>query len=209
MGSLGRGTWESVTAPSAVASLTLVRPARGRTLRAAYASLFGNLFAAVCLVTIFGWNMTTVSGFTMPRDAVAFREVFNLDQRWDMFAPEPPHASTWHVLAGVLQDGRKVDLLTPVMDNDFGRVAPVLTGVPNGRVYKDEAWRRYLLRIGTVGNDAALQSFDSYVCKEWNRQHSGPAKLLVIQFSVMTSQTLSGDRRGPVVPQVIVTSTCS
>lgn len=195
--------------PLAAEPVTPERPERGRAFLAACWPLLGNAFAAVCLVTIFGWNMTTVSGFTMPRGTIPFRETLNLDQRWDMFAPEPPHASTWHVLNGVLQDGRTVDLLTPIMDDDLDRVAPVSLALPDGRAYKNETWRRYLLRIGTAGNDAALQSFDSYVCREWNRQHSGPAQLLVLQLSVLTSQTLPADRRGPATQQVIVTSTCS
>ncbi len=153
--------------------------------------------------------MTTVSGFAMPRDTIPFREFLNLDQRWDMFAPEPPHASTWHVLIGVLQDGSQVDLLPPIMHNDIDRLVPVSLAVPEGRTYKDESWRRYLLRIGTAGNSAALQSFHSYVCKEWNQTHSGASKLLVFQLYVLTSQTLPGDRRGPPNQQVIVTSTCS
>ena len=196
-------------APTTAAPVNPARPERSRAPLAACWSLLGNAFAAICLVTIFGWNMTTVSGFTMPRDTIPFREVLNLDQRWDMFAPEPPHASTWHVMTGVLQDGRLVDLLTPIMDDDLDRVAPVSMALPDGHAYKDESWRRYLLRITTVGNDAALQSFDSYVCSEWNGRHSGPAQLLVYQLSVMTSQTLPGDRRGPALQQVIVTSTCS
>ena len=188
------------------------RPEPGRAPLAACWWLFGNALAAVCLVTIFGWNLTTVSRFTMPPDMIPFGVVLNLDQRWDMFSPQPPNASTWHVLNGVLQDGRLVDMLTGIMDGDLDRVVdrvdPALT-LPDGIPYKDEPWRKYLLRIGMPGNDAALQSFGSYVCEEWNRQHSGSAQLAVIQLSVLTSQTLPGDRRGPVTQDVILTTTCS
>ena len=197
--------------PIVVRSVTAspTRPETGRAPLAACGWLLGNAFAAVCLVTIFGWNLTTVSGFTMPRDTIPFREALNLDQRWDMFAPEPPHASTWHVLNGVLQDGRLVDLLPAIMDGDLDRAAPSSLTLPDGPPYKDEAWRRYLLRIGMAGNDTALRSFNSYVCREWNRQHSDSARLVVLQLSILTSQTLPGDRRGPVTQRAIVTTTCT
>ena len=185
------------------------RPEPGRELLAACWWLFGNALAAVCLVTIFGWNLTTVSGFTMPPATIPFRDVLNLDQRWDMFAPEPPHGSTWHVLHGVLQDGRQVDLLPGIMYGDVGRMDPVSLTLPDGIPYKDEPWRKYLGRIGMPGNAGALRSFESYVCREWNRQHSGTEQLVLLQLSVLTSQTLPEDQRGPVTQQVVGITTCT
>jgi hypothetical protein len=172
-------------------------PALMRTPRA---SLGGNVFAAFCLLVVFGWNVATASAFTMPAASRPVAYGLGLYQTWDMFAPRPPGATRWYVIRGVLQDGQEIDLLTPIVYGDLSIVRPVSWEQPDDIVdayYKDKYWRKYFDAI--VGDDNANERRElaSYTCRTWNAHYSGDASLARVELFTMSVQTLPDNTPAP------------
>ncbi len=74
-----------------------------------------NLVAAFCLLFVFAWNMTTVSAYTMPSASRPVAYSLGIYQTWNMFAPRPPHATSWYVMVGTLDNGQQVEMLPPML----------------------------------------------------------------------------------------------
>lgn len=164
------------------------------------ASLVGNLFAAFCLLIVFGWNVATASAFTMPAASRPLAYGLGLYQTWDMFAPRPPGATRWYVIRGVLQDGQEVDLLTPIVYDDLSIVRPVSWERPGDIVdayYRDKYWRKYFDAIVGDENANERREFASYTCRTWNGRYGGDVALARVEIYTMSVQTLPDNAPAP------------
>ncbi len=175
------------------------------------ASALTNVLAAICLLFVFAWNMSTIGKFTLPQPALPVSSVFGLYQRWDMFAPRPPGATSWHVVVGVLQDGRLVDLMNPILRNDLDQIADVSWEEPDNiasKVYKDEYWRKYWERLATPGTTPQTETFAGYACRGWNGHHDVETELASLDIYLLSKSTLPNAQSGPVQLTLLGTHRC-
>ncbi|MGH2532481.1 MAG: HTTM domain-containing protein [Thermomicrobiales bacterium] len=152
-----------------------------------------NLLATFFIVFIFGWNMTSVSDFRMPAESRPVAYGLGLYQKWNMFSPRPPRSTSWYVVRGALADGRQVDLLTPIVQDDLDRIQEYTWEQPDniaGDLYKDKYWRKYLAAIARDANAAERREFAAFTCRSWNDHHTGGTELIALQISVMIERTL-------------------
>lgn len=157
-------------------------------------SAYLNLAAAFCLLFIFGWNMASVSRFSMPPVSLPVAYGLGIYQHWNMFAPRPPRSTLWYVYQGTLQSGREVDALAPITGDDPDLVREVRWSQPGNiasDLYGDKYWRKYLSEVATSTRVDERDAFARFVCRSWNEQHMAPAeRLLSLQVFVVIKRTL-------------------
>lgn len=156
-----------------------------------------NLFMAFCLVFVFAWNLTSVTDFRLPAEARPFAYTTGLYQSWNMFAPHPSKGTVWLVVRGVLEDGREVDLLTPIVHQDLEHVPRLSWAQPDdivGEYYGDKYWRKYLTALGRESKGEERRAFAAYACRTWNAHYGGDVALAGLQIVRMSQATrLDGD----------------
>lgn len=170
-----------------------------------------NLFLAGCLVFVVLWNWTSVSDFRMPAEARPFAYASGLYQRWNMFAPHPSKGTVWVVVRGVLANGQQVDLLTPIVHNDLGRVPDVSWDEPGdivGEYYGDKYWRKYLTAITQDGYSDERRAFAAYSCRTWNNYYGGDVELAGLQIIKMSQRTLPNYEEAPTRRSVLSEFRC-
>jgi len=97
----------------------------------------------------------------------------SVDQRWDMFSPEPARADGWMTMPAVLADGTKIDLLTgkPVVSNE-GYSDPLYS-----------RWTKVQERIASTSyNDYRLE-YARHFCRSRNL-HLEPGQVPVSTFEI-------------------------
>jgi hypothetical protein len=105
--------------------------------RVVRANVLTNLAAALLLVIVLGWNVASVSSYTMPRESRPVVYGLAVYQKWSMFAPRPPRSTQWSVVVGTLEGGQQVNLLPSLVEGDMTLVVPLNWDRP-------EYWRRLL-----------------------------------------------------------------
>ena len=118
--------WERL--PAALQPGPLAQPRPGERsffgLRPAGQALAGFLIAYVYLCN---WN-TLTDRFETRRLSDAWTEPARwlfIDQRWGLFAPNPPHQDGWYAERGELASGERVNLLDPSRPSDLAKPAVV------------------------------------------------------------------------------------
>jgi len=98
----------------------------------------------------------------------------SLDQRWDMFSPDPARSDGWMTMPAVLADGSEIDLLSggPV-DNSSERYSdPLYT-----------RWAKVQERIASVGFTDYRQEYARSFCRSRNL-HLAPGESPIVTFDV-------------------------
>jgi hypothetical protein len=171
-----------------------------------------NLAAAFCLLFVFGWNMTSVSTYTMPSGSSPVAYSLGLYQKWNMFAPRPPHATSWYVMVGTLGNGQQVEMLTPILRGDMTLAPPVTWQQPDdiaGGYYKDKYWRKYFASIAGSGKAEERRQFAAYVCRTWNAAHTGTMDVEKLLYVYVSERTLPNGERSEQTKKNVATFTCS
>lgn len=96
--------------------------------------------------------------------------VVHVDQRWGLFAPDPPIYDGWYVMKGRLADGREVNLLEPDRPVGFEKPA-VVSETMNIR------WREYFFRLEVEASDPRWMLYGDWLCRAWNERHIGGERL--------------------------------
>lgn len=170
-----------------------------------------NLVAAFCLLFVVGWNISSVSAYTMPAGSSSVAYSLGIYQGWNMFAPRPPHSTLWYVMVGTLGNGQRVEILTPVLRNDVSLAGPVQWEQPDniaGSYYRDKYWRKYVAAIAEPGRDDERQAFASYVCRTWNAAHIGDLDVDSLQYVLVSERTLPDGERGEQSRKNVANFTC-
>lgn len=154
-------------------------------------SLVTNFLAAVFLLYIFLWNLTTVSSFTLPGRAVPLGHILGLEQDWSMFAPYPSRNDYWYILPGTLNNGQQVDLMGFIRD-EASPLAEASWAKPQhvSDTFKNEHWRKYLNSLREEENADLREYFGSYLCSEWNARHTGAESLESFKIAYVKERTL-------------------
>jgi hypothetical protein len=103
-----------------------------------------------------------------------------LDQRFDMFAPDPQADDGWFVMRGTLANGGTADV--------FSGARPATLGKPPSVVgsYRGQRWGAVLIAVGYPGSDSYLQTLAEYLGREWNRTHPAEERLTMLEIIVMS-----------------------
>jgi predicted DCC family thiol-disulfide oxidoreductase YuxK len=150
----------------------------------------------VVLCAIIGYvfilNLSTIPplGLRIPETVKSASNIFGLDQTWNMFAPFPAKDDGWYVIPGTLRNGKAVDLFRQGKDVTFNKATyPSLE-------YKNHRWRKYM---ELLRKRPALQPvYARYVCREWNRQHSGDQILEELEIVFVLEWTQPRSEYSPI-----------
>jgi hypothetical protein len=147
------------------------------------------------LAFVLPWNAAAL-GFVEPPAAVTeYRDP--AENRWSMFAPDPPRADGWFVAPARLESGGRADAWNggPVR---WDRPPDVSATYPTAR------WRKYLENVRR--EDAPLdRPFAGYLCRRWNAAHSTDAAAVRVVY-VRQPTRLSGPE--PTRPVELVRRSC-
>jgi len=100
----------------------------------------------------------------VPEPADDALDAAEMDQSWQMFAPDPIRTTRWYVAAGTLEDGTERDVFRDAAVT-FDRPARAETTYPTSR------WRKYLKNVYGADNENHRSYLANYLCEEWNRTH--------------------------------------
>ncbi|QAU12601.1 HTTM domain-containing protein [Halorubrum sp. BOL3-1] len=87
-----------------------------------------------------------------------------MEQSWQMFAPDPVHTTSWFVVPGSLEGGGERDVFRD-STVDFERPPRAETTYPTSR------WRKYLKNVYAADNENHRSYLANYFCDDWNRTH--------------------------------------
>jgi hypothetical protein len=171
-----------------------------------------NLFASVCLIFVLAWNLSTISVPAVPGVVRPIGFVLGLPQYWGMFAPYPVKSTMWFIVPGTLQDGRQVDLLPSVVEDNPRLVAEVDWGEPSdvrATFNGEERWRKVFESLANSGDSDVLLSLGQYICRNWNGTNAGtPSQLMTFEIVELWEQTMEDNQRGPVQQKVFWNHVC-
>ncbi len=171
-----------------------------------------NVAAGAALAFVLGWNVVTLRPAwrqAVDEHAVLRLVVFpglmlRLGQTWAMFAPQPPKDTLWHVVQGVLEDGRKVDLLRDRETSPgFGKPAARGDYYPNGR------WERLFANAPENGYVYAYRDLGSWYCRHWNSDPRHPVKLARVAIWSRQEATAPDGERTLSAPRLLARQRCS
>ncbi|TKX61399.1 HTTM domain-containing protein [Halorubrum sp. ASP1] len=187
---------ESLARTALSAGPSLPRPAaserldsvRGSDLGAGLARgrvLFTTVLPYVFLVLILLSSAASVGYAEVPEPADEALDAAEMDQSWQMFAPDPIHTTRWYVAAGTLEDGSERDVFrdAPVT---FDRPARAETTYPTSR------WRKYLKNVYGADNENHRSYLANYLCGEWNRTHETAVENVTIYQSYERTNPYNG-----------------
>ena len=156
-------------------------------------SLVASLLALFFLLYVFCYNLTTVSSFKIPESIYPVGPLLGLEQHWGMFAPGPSKNDGSFVIPGSLRSGQQLDLMANIIQNDFSMPSAGVSWEKPSHLrslYRDEHWRKYLEQIRDQKNADQRLYFARYICREWNKRHTGDEELTNFQITFMEVPTL-------------------
>jgi predicted DCC family thiol-disulfide oxidoreductase YuxK len=146
--------------------------------------VFTSAFVALLLAYVFLWNVAKIPGSALKfsERGRALGELLGLDQSWTMYAPSPTHDDGWFVIPGKLKDGRVVDV--------YHAGKPVTWERPSviSATFKNYRWQKFMQRIQT--SETYRPYYLQYLCRDWNRSHSGGSELEELEIYFMLEPTL-------------------
>jgi hypothetical protein len=157
----------------------------------------------ICLLLyVLLWNIGTVRGssFKLSTQARSLGYFLRLDQHWALFAPYPPKLHGWFVIAGKLQNGQTVDLLT---QQAVHWKAPRLIS----KTFKNHHWRR--LMQGMRGRASMFPHYAAYLCRNWNQDHARSEKLIDLEIVYLSKKTQPNYEYSPVDKVLLHKHSCS
>jgi len=84
------------------------------------------------------------------------------ENRWDMFAPDPPDSSKQYLATAVAADGDRFDALYG--DAVVGERSP-----SDARAYPTDRWRKYLVGLTAGADDDRDEQLAAYLCDRAER----------------------------------------
>ncbi|HWY70645.1 MAG TPA: HTTM domain-containing protein [Terriglobales bacterium] len=136
------------------------------------------VFAALLVVYTLLWNLSSITRvpFQPWQDAIGL--TLDLDQRWDMFSPNPLTYDGWYVIEGQLKDGRHINVTHPDRPVSYEKPASIADQYPN------ERWRKYLMNLSLSENTDYRLYYGRYLCRSWNIGHPNYDPAILIRFDI-------------------------
>ena len=144
-----------------------------------------NYLAGLFLIYILCWNMWSLADkYKMPDQFYWIGPVLRIDQKWDMFAPNPYKIDGWYVIPGQLFDGSEIDL--------FRDSAPVTFEKPKlvSKLYKNMRWCGFFMKMWDLQDMTQCLRYAKTLCIDWNNTHKGDSRLKEFQIYYMREPTV-------------------
>jgi hypothetical protein len=125
-------------------------------------SLAFTLSGVFFIVYVSFWNISSATSKSFQPGGDTIGLVLAIDQRWDMFSPNPLTYDGWYVIEGELRDGTHVNVLHPESPVSYEKPASIADQ------YKDERWRKYLMNLSLAQYNAYRLYYGRYLCRSWN-----------------------------------------
>ena len=140
------------------------------------------LVVAILLVATLYHNLTYPSylQIQLPEPWHKVTSTLQLNQHWNMFAPDPPDSDWWYYVKGELVDGSVVDGLRPDKLNPDWEERGQVTGF-----MADHRWRWYKTRALLPPWQPKIRRYGHYLCDQWNQRRQGELSLFKIQIIAM------------------------
>ncbi len=158
-----------------------------------------NIFIVFMIGYMLCWNIQSIPGVPtfITGGWMHIADLTRIDQRFNMFAPYPLLDDGWYVIPGILTDGREVDI--------FKGGAPVSYTKPENVsvLYKNQRWQKYMMNLYQEDYSKYRLAYGQYLCRDWNRSHSGPDQLQTFKIIFMKERTLLNYEPPTVTPTTI------
>jgi predicted DCC family thiol-disulfide oxidoreductase YuxK len=147
-------------------------------------SLINTLLSIFFIVVITYWNINTLKNDSRLIPSIwRVANIFQLYQRWDMFAPQPMTDDGWYVVPGELSDGTEVNVWKPGEKLDWEKPELVSNTFPHFR------WRKYLTNISFNNYSSHRLHFSRYLCRRWSADHPDEKPLKTFKIFYMRETT--------------------
>jgi len=143
------------------------------------------------LVFTFLWNMHTLPGikFRLNPRFINFGILTEIEQKWDMFAPNPMVEDGWFVMPAKFRDNNELDLFSRKKIT-FKKPKSVVDMYPNQR------WRKYLMNLWSAANSKHRLYYGRYLCRSWNLNRQFDKQLLTFKIYYMKElSTIKGPKK--------------
>ncbi|VTT85558.1 hypothetical protein DM2_440 [Halorubrum sp. DM2] len=127
--------------------------------------LFSTVIPVFFVVLIVLSSAQSVGYGEVPDPGEEVLETVEMDQHWQMFAPEPVRTTRWFVAPGTLENGSERDVLH---DGEVSMDRPPDVDA----TYPSARWRKYLSNVYSGDNEKHRSYLAHYLCEEWNRTHA-------------------------------------
>lgn len=133
---------------------------------------FPRLASALCLASLLYvaiWNASTLpgTGFSMPRSIRWIGELLQIEQTWDMFAPNPSRDNGWLVMPGILDSGAEVDVYRRRLES------PPLRRPNHGDYFESHRWMKFIMTLARQSQEEYRVYYGRYLCRQWNTGAAG------------------------------------
>lgn len=122
-----------------------------------------------------------------------------LDQRFDMFAPDPQTEDGWFVMRGTLTNGETADVFSGARPATLDKPPSVVAS------YRGQRWGAVLIALGYPGADPYLDRLARHLGDEWNRTHPVEEHLTMLEVIVMNQNVVAPHLRTSAEPVVLWT----
>src|SRR3954466_11264307 len=119
------------------------------------------VFALLFILFVALWNLTSIMQVPFQPWEDTLGLTLAIDQKWDMFAPNPLTYDGWYVIEGRLRDGWPVDVLHPRQPVSYQQPASIADQ------YKNERWRKYMMNLSLSENTNYRLYYGRYLCRSW------------------------------------------
>jgi predicted DCC family thiol-disulfide oxidoreductase YuxK len=142
------------------------------------------VFALLFILYVSLWNLSSITYVPFAPWEQTIGLTLGIDQKWDMFAPNPLTYDGWYVIEGRLHDGRPVNVLHPRQRVSYEQPASIADQ------YKNERWRKYMMNLSLGENNDYRLYYGRYLCRYWNdgRPLYDPALLISFDINFMAHQ---------------------
>lgn len=166
-----------------------------------------SILGIVYIVYIFFWQAGNIlspgqyvpfgNGWELPA------KILRIDQRWNLFAPQPYRYDGWPVIDGALVSGDHVDLFQDGAPIGYEKPEKVFA------IYESVRWRRYILHLWNEDNVMYRSGYADYLCRSWNAAHGSETRLKDLDIVYMLEWTPPpGSGPAPIRPVTLLSWDC-
>lgn len=158
---------------------------KGRFIRASR-----NAVIVFLTVYIIFWNIDTLGHTDLVNQKSEWIGwLTRLDQKFDMFSPTPLTEDGWYVFPGTLKNGTMLDVFTGSGDV-YGKPLSYKKPAWVAYLYKDQRWQKFLMNLWAAKFEKFRNPYGKYICREWNKTHTGDEQLQKFDMVFMLEKTL-------------------
>lgn len=148
-------------------------------------SLIGQIITFYFFVVLGLHNYSTLDSnkFTLPRIVSNINSVLLSYQKWNMFSSKPSRDDGWFVIKGRLRGGEYVSLWGDADIEGFTKPENIVD------MYPSQRWRKYMMNIHQKKHKAHRLYLGKWICRNWNRAHTGLKVLDTFEIYFMLERT--------------------